>query len=58
MLDRWREHQYRKLYPGLTHEEYMDEPCEMVDWALAFAGLEAKMQDEAMKKATEKHGRR
>lgn len=50
----WREHQYRKLYPGLTHDQYLDEPCEVVDWALAFARMEAEMEEEAMKRAQEK----
>ncbi len=47
----WREHQYRKVYPGLTHEEFLDEPCEVVDWALAFARMEAEMEEAAMKRA-------
>ena len=50
MAERWREHRYRKLYP-MTHEQFLDEPCVTVDWALAFAGLEAELESEAIKKA-------
>jgi len=42
------------LYPGLTHEQFLDEPSDTVDWALAFAGMEAKMEADAIEKAKKK----
>ena len=46
------------MYPGITHEEYLSEPADTVDWALAFAGMEAKMEADAIKKASKSDGRR
>lgn len=50
MVDLWREYQYRKLF-HLTHDEYLAEPIRTVDWSLAFAALENRMEVEAMEKA-------
>ncbi len=36
----------------MTHEQYLDEPVQVVDWALAFARLENDMEAEAIKKAS------
>lgn len=38
----------------MTHEQYLDEPAHLVDWALAFKGVEAKVQEDAMEKAKNK----
>jgi hypothetical protein len=46
------------MYPGITHEEYLSEPADTVDWALAFAGMEAKMEADAIKKASQSDRRR
>jgi hypothetical protein len=35
----------------LTHAQYLDEPAQVVDWALAFARMEDEMEEEAIKKA-------
>lgn len=45
MVDRWREHQYRKLY-HLSHDQYLDEPVHVVDWALAMEHMESDMTRE------------
>lgn len=47
----YREYRYRKTYSGLTHEQYLDEPRTMIDWTLAFAGMEAEMEREEIEKA-------
>jgi hypothetical protein len=31
--ERWREYRYRKVF-GLTHDQYLDEPAETIDWLL------------------------
>lgn len=28
----WREYEYRRAFGGLTHEQYLDEPNEAVQW--------------------------
>ncbi len=38
------------MYP-MTHEQYLDEPAQVVDWALAFAGLEAKLEEKHIERA-------
>ena len=45
-------HTYRKLYPGLTVEQYREEPAAEIDWALAIANLEAEMVDAKWKPVT------
>lgn len=41
----WREYSYRKLF-GLTHEQYLDEPAEVVGWLLAIDGAVRKAESE------------
>lgn len=41
----------------MTHEQYLDEPCETVDWALQFANMEAELEQEAIKKAQRQNSR-
>ena len=53
-IERWNEHCYRKLYGGLTHEQYLDEPGVVIDFALAFQGMENEMEKDAIKRAQEK----
>lgn len=28
----WREYEYRRAFPGLTHDQYLDEPLEAIQW--------------------------
>jgi len=35
----------------LTHEQYLDEPLHVVDWALEFSKLENEMERDQMKRA-------
>ena len=55
--ERYASYQWRKLFPGavVTHQEFLDKvDIDTADWDIAFAGMEARIQEEAIKKASDK----
>ena len=42
---------------GAAVEEFLDEPAEIVDWAIAFKGMENELESEAIKNASKQRGR-
>lgn len=44
VAQRWEEFRYRRLFPALTHDQYLDEPSETVDWMLAIDGVLADLR--------------
>lgn len=39
------------MNPGLTHQQYLEEPAEVVNWFIAFDNMEAKMIADARRRA-------
>lgn len=35
----WREFQYRQAMPGMTHEDYLNEPADLIQWFIEFSKL-------------------
>jgi len=38
----------------MSHQRYLDEPAEVVDWTLALANMEAEMEQAAMERERKK----
>jgi len=41
----WREYNFRKVFGG-THEEYLDEPSELVDWLISIDVMAKELRRE------------
>lgn len=36
------EYKYRRLFKGITHDDYLNEPCDVIEWMLRIGHLEAE----------------
>jgi hypothetical protein len=50
LVEGWNEHQYRTMYQGLTHQEYLLEPGRIVERQLAIAEVKAEIEKESLPK--------
>ena len=61
MAERWRSYQWRRLFKGVTEDDYFATSAVTVDWDLEFARMEGERQkaqmDKARREADEKRGR-
>lgn len=53
----YREYRFRKVFPGVTHDEFLDEPGDAVDWLLAINRMVEEVELERQEKAERDAGR-
>lgn len=46
-----REYLYRRAFPGITHEQYLDEPGDAIEWLLRIDKVTRDLEAEAERRA-------
>jgi len=49
-MEWWEEYRYRKLVP-MSHETYLDEPVEAIEWTLRMDNLKIEVENEWQRKS-------
>lgn len=50
LVERWRSFQYRRLFPGLTEEGYLDTPVGVIEWDFQLARIDSEIQQAQIEK--------